>query len=493
MRRTPKLYEQELYSVWQSQAFQQKLTTKNGDEIDILHPGEFNRDSSGPDFLNARVKIGNLTYVGDVEIDREYNDWKQHGHNIDKKYNKVVLHVCFLNKFNQSYVYTKEGRKIPSLCLSEFIEEEEVNKINKHIEERKKELTYKLRCLEHQEEIPLYIKRKFVAELGIKRFEKKCLRMFSRLKELRYIDNLKIKEPDVKYDLSEEYQNKKFNPDDFKNKKLWQQLLYEYIFEALGYSKNKAPMIKLARLINLDLLSKLGHDDELPIRLESLYFNVAGLSPSVKELPEKEKSVYTVKLNENWDILKRIYDGSTMDETEWRFFKLRPHNFPTIRIAGGIEIVKLLFLGELIPDMIKKVIEIRKTSVLIGALRSLFIIKSHGYWQSHYVFDKKASGKIKYFIGASRADEIMVNVILPFLSVYFEVFGKGDLAKKVLQVYSYYFQQNSNKIVSEVAENIGMTNSLKKTIFIQGMIELFRSYCSKNKCLECNFGKMVFN
>jgi len=487
------MYEKELYSVWQNKVNHTELSTRSGSEIEIVDPGEFNEDSSGPDFLNARIKIGNLTYVGDVEIDKEYNDWKHHGHNIDKKYNKVILHVCFQNKFKQSYVYTKDGRKIPSLCLADFLSEDEIQKISKQIQDKNKELAYKLKCLEHQDEIQLFMKKKFVAQLGIKRFEKKCLRFYSRLKDLKYLNDLQIKEPDINYDLSEEYQNRKFNPEDFKDKQLWQQLLYEFLFEALGYSKNKNAMLKLARLINLDFINKLGNDSDLHLRLETAFYYISGLAPKQETLQDNGKSNYVNKLVENWEIISRIYNGSLMDETEWHFFKLRPQNFPTIRIAGGIDILMQLLYGDLIPKIIKKFSEIRKTSILIGAIRSLFIVKSHGYWQKHYVFDKQSSTEIKYFIGSARADEIMINVILPFLSVYFEIFGKTELSKKVLYVYNSFHQNNTNKIVHNIAENIGMTSNLTKTVYIQGMIELFRSYCSKGKCLECDFGKKIFN
>lgn len=492
MQRTPKLYEKELYSVWQNQSFQNPLETISGDKITVHHPGEFNKDTSGPDFLNARIQIGNLTFVGDVEIDRDYNDWKRHGHNIDKRYNKVVLHISFTNKFHQNYVYTKEGRKIPSLCLSDFVSEEEINLINEKLNNIEKELSTKLRCLEHRDEIPYYKKKKIIAELGIHRFEKKSVRMFSRLKELRYLNELNIKEPVISYELSEEYQNKKFNPEDFTDKELWKQLLYEFIFEALGYSKNKVPMLKLARLLPLSFFSKLGDDEEFDIFLETMFFNVSGLIPKDK-IKQGYQSTYEEDLIENWKTLSRIYDGIIMDETDWHFFQLRPQNFPTIRIAGGLHIAKQIYKEDLVASIIKKFMEVKKISLLIGLLRSLFIIKSYGYWQNHYVFNKKSESQIKYFVGSGRADEIMVNVVLPFLSVYFEIFGKPDLAKKVLKVYSAYHQSNTNKIVREVAENIDMEEEIKKTVIIQGMIELFRSYCSKNKCLECSIGKQVFN
>ncbi len=493
MARTIKLYEAELYNVWQSKSFQNPLVAKTGQKVDIIDPGEFNKDSSGPDFKNARVKIDDLTYVGDVEIDRDYNDWKHHGHNIDKKYNKVILHVCFLNKYHQNYVYNKEGRKILSICLSDYLDEEEVKEINEKIEASKEELSHKLRCVELIDKIPFGFRKRYLAELGIKRFEKKATRIFNRLKELKFISELQIKEPEIGYELSEQFNNKEFSSEEFQDKELWEQLFYEFIFEALGYSKNKSIMLKLSRSVNIQFLKKFDDPEEFTILAESALYGVGGLLPKVTEETKEKFSEYTLTLNENWENIKKIYDGKIYDETDWHFFKLRPQNFPTIRIAGGVKFLKDLIFNDLIGKIIKKVIEIRNLTVLMNSLKSLFIIKSSGYWKKHYTFDNAASKEIKYFVGLSRADEMIVNVVLPFLSVYFKIFGKEDAGKKVMKIFQIYNQNSDNKITREVAENLDVLPLLRKSIYSQGMIELFRSYCSKNKCLECKFGEQVFN
>jgi hypothetical protein len=119
-------------------------------------------------------------------------------------------------------------------------------------------------------------------------------------------------------------------------------------------------------------------------------------------------------------------------------------------------------------------------------------VKASGYWREHYVFDKSSKIKLNYIIGISRADEIFINVILPFLSVYFDMFGNEALSKKVLKVYNEYNQKVDNKIVRNVSDALKLDGVNKKTIYSQGMIEVFRNYCSKNKCLECEIGKKIF-
>ena len=153
----------------------------------------------------------------------------------------------------------------------------------------------------------------------------------------------------------------------------------------------------------------------------------------------------------------------------------------------------MLLYENLIEILNKKIIEIRNYNVLINSIRTMFVFKARGYWKNHYVFGKESRDDVKYFIGAARADEIIINVILPFFAVYYEVFGKDELAKKIVKIYSIYPQKSDNKIVREVAEGLNSTDFLKKTVLTQGLLELFRSYCSRKKCLECEIGAVIFS
>ena len=493
MSNTTKIFEKDLYNIWKNKKFESELETLNGDEIFVLDSGIENDDTAGPDFINARIRIGNLTFVGDIEIDSDYTDWKSHGHNINNKYNKVVLHASLTNKFNQPYVYTKDGRKVPSIKLCDFIDNNEVETIETKIQSYKQRHQHSLRCEDCNSNLDMEFKEKYVASLGIERFKKKCKKFYDRLKELKYINELHLKEPVISYELSEDFNSREFAYKDFQDKELWQQLLYEYLFEALGYSKNKSIMLKLSQSVNINFIKKFEKENNFIELLESALFNISGLMPESERNSGQQSSDYTKNLVENWEKLKHLYDGYTYNEADWNYFKLRPQNFPTIRIAGGSRFLKNIIHDDLIAVMVKKINEIRNLTVLTNSLRSLFVVQSEGFWQEHFVFDKPAKMQIKYFVGASRADEILTNVILPYFAVYFDIFGNKDLSKKILSLYSMYEQRSDNKIVREVAENLDMVDHLKKTVYNQGMIELFRHYCSKSKCMECEIGKMVFN
>ncbi|MGE5804325.1 MAG: DUF2851 family protein [Ignavibacteria bacterium] len=117
MEKKLKVHEKFLYEIWREQNFSKKLSTFDGVSIEVIDAGTENRELGGPDFKNARVKIGNITYQGDVEIDSFYSDWKAHGHHLNKRYNKVILHTVISNNSQQHCVYTPEGRKVQSISI----------------------------------------------------------------------------------------------------------------------------------------------------------------------------------------------------------------------------------------------------------------------------------------------------------------------------------------------------------------------------------------
>ena len=492
MKNNSGIAEKHLHQIWLNQDFINDLSTSGGESVSVINPGEYNTDSGGPDFKHARIKIGRLTFVGDVEIDRDYSDWKHHGHNINRNYNKVILHLSYSNKQKQHYVYTSDGRKVNSLPISENISADNLKtEITLAGKKNSNPKSFELKCSSEIDLVQKEDRQKAILNLGISRFQNKCERVFHRLKELKFISQLELKEPVIRYELSKEFREREFSHEDFKDKNLWKQLFYELIFEALGYSKNKNIMMKLAQNVNLDFLGKFDKNYELNLQIESALFHISGLMPEITSLKDS-KLEYLQKLNEYWKPLSKLYDGKKFDETQWQFLGQRPQNFPTVRISGGAKILEGILVKNLTGNVIKKFSEIHSTKVLINSIRSLFIVRASGYWKDHYVFDKPSNIKLNYIIGLGRADEIFINIILPYLSVYFDMFGNEALSKKVLKVYNEYSQKMDNKIVRDVSAGLKLDGISKKTIYSQGMIEVYRNYCSKNRCLDCEIGKKIF-
>ncbi len=492
MQKNVKVYEKYLYEIWKKRDFVKNLTTKDGQQIEVIDSGSENKELGGPDFRNARIKIGNITYCGDVEIDSYQSDWKAHGHSINKKYNKVILHVALNNNSSQAFVYTQEGRKVQSISLSEFLAKDLRKTVQQTIINETKKRINKMPCSELNQLVDEKVKLNYIYDLGMERFRKKTARMLERLKEITYINELNLKEPVVRYELDEAFHRREFKPKDFNNREIWQQLIYESIFEALGYSKNKEIMQRLAESCNIRFLKTFFQKDDFTAYTEAALFNISNLMPDVQELPDEETSAYTKKLAELWNEIKGYYDNRTFNAAQWHFYKLRPQNFPTIRIAGGARLLTRILKNDLISNIIKTVESVDNPKQLENKLRAMFIVKGEGFWKHHYVFDQQAKVSINYFIGVSRSDEILVNVILPVLAVYFEIFKRPHLARKIVRLYGNYYQTSENNLVDEVASTLALENTWKRSVLYQGMIELFRNFCSRNKCLDCRIGKDVF-
>jgi hypothetical protein len=489
-----KIHEKFLHEIWRNQNFVNHFKIASGDKVEIIDPGVLNEDLGGPDFRNARIKIGNITYCGDIEIDSFHSDWKNHGHIFNKKYNKVILHVILKNDSNYFYVLNEEKRKIPTVIITDLLDESLKNEIKTAINSEKNKSYYNLPCFELNTALDPKEKVSYLYRLGIERFRKRSHLIFERLKEITYLNELKMKEPLIRYELGEEFYNRKFSSEDFADPLVWQQLLYEFVFEALGYTHNKEIMKKLAKLCDINFLNTFSDKPNYLQYIESALFNVSGMIPDVKNLPDEETSGYTKTLAENWSEMKSSYTSLFINQAQWNFFRLRPQNFPTIRIAAGsrilYKIIKLNFIKKII-----SFIETNEDPKKIGAfLLSEFKIRSDGYWRNHYVFDNPARTTINYFVGSSRAIDIIINSVLPVLYIYYDVFGKLHSVKKVQKCYIGFKQENDSMLVSEVLRKLNIEDDINnKSIFHQGMLELYKSYCSRNKCLECKIGAAVFN
>jgi len=330
-------------------------------------------------------------------------------------------------------------------------------------------------------------------ELGINRFKLKCSKMYERLKEISYLSTLRLKEPMINYTPDENFYNKKFTDQDFLDKDIWLQLIYESVFEALGYSKNKDIMFNLAKSVPVSYLKNFIGEHDFERIAESILFNVSGLIPDVTRLPDEETIEYVRNLKEIWANLKYKFDGKTYHTAQWHFFRLRPQNFPTVRLAGGCRLLYKLFREDLFSKILMIMKRTGDNKKIVADIRNLLIIKSEGYWKNHYIFDQPANIPLNYFLGLSRVDEIVVNVILPAVAVYYEIFGQKEYTALAVQIYSDYYQNTENNLVDELSRTLNLNDAWKRSVLYQGMIELFRSYCSRNRCLECIIGKKVFN
>ena len=488
-----KLPEKFLSNIWKNQTSNRLFTTWDGKKIQIIDPGNENSQTDGPDFKNARIKIGDITFQGDIEIDSYHSDWRTHGHIFNKKYNKVVLHVILSEDHKHNYVVTRNGRKIPTIGLNSLMTPESKDSIQRAIREERNERLYKIACEEVSDDITEKLKLEFIQSLGVLRFKKKCDKILQRLKELVYLKELNVKEPVIKYELDENFVKRTFTHTDFEDTTIWEQVFYEFVFEALGYTNNKDIMKKTAQSIDLGFMRKYCDDDNFEEILESIFFNVSGIVPSKVKFDDEATTGYVRKLIEHWERIRENYDNKLFKKSQWNFAKLRPPNFPTIRIAGGIKLLKKMLKEDLVKNILLQCEEQNDVKKIETFLRNNIVVKGDGYWHNHYVFDGKPGTTINYFIGVARADDIIINVVLPFSSVYFEIFGRKEITDKIFRFYLKYYQKSESRLVNDISKALSVERKQNISVYHQGMINLYRNYCSQSKCLNCEIGKKVFN
>ncbi|MFZ1517381.1 MAG: DUF2851 family protein [Ignavibacteriaceae bacterium] len=491
MKSNPKIPEELIYKIWEEKRFNSSLKTADGLSIEVIDCGIRNTDEAGPDYNHTRIRIGNITFTGDVEIDTLHSDWKAHGHNLNQRYNKTILHAVLKNDSSYPFVVTQSGRKVPTLELEKYLTNPIKENLHKDIIEVKTDDEVRMPCSQLNHMMDRRDKLLFIKNLGLLRFRKKCEKNLDRLKELILLDEMHVKEPKIYHDFHEQISKREFAQKDFEQLLFWQQLYFEQLFEALGYSKNKDTMLKLSRFADVKFFKSI--ENLTREKIESVLFHISGLLPEVTDIASEETSEYLRNSLDHWNNVKSKYDSGILNKNDWNFFKLRPQNFPTIRIAAGARLIERIILHDQFIRIMNIFNDLAEPSKMVTKLRNEFIVQGEGYWSSHYNFNKETKTRLNYFVGLGRADEIIINIILPVYSIYFEVHNKKELSQKVLDLFLNFYQKESNHLVEKVNETLGFKNEKFRSVYYQGMIDLFRNYCIKNRCLECEIGKKVFN
>ena len=485
-----KISEDLLYKIWEEKRLNDSVTTVDGLALEIIDTGVRNHDEAGPDYHNARIRIGNITFAGDIEIDTLHSDWKSHGHNLNQRYNKVILHAVLSNDSSYPFVVTANGRKVPTLELQKFLTSTIKKNLPDDLTNIKNASEIKMPCKEANVTLERREKLKFIKELGLLRFRKKCERNIERLKELIVLNELNLKEPKVYHDFHQQINSREFHKNEFEPLVFWEQLLYEELFEALGYSKNKDIMLKLSKAVEIKYFNS---DSNITIqKIESILLFISGLMPELADIPDEKTSIYMRKCLDDWNDFKSKYDSKTFSKNDWHFFKLRPQNFPTVRLAAGARFVEKIINKNLFNKLASIFGEDTPNQKIVSQLRNEIVVKGEGYWANHFNFNKPNKTRLNYFVGIGRADEIIINIILPIFSVYFEINNKKIQSKKVLDLFINFYQKEGNHLVDQVNDALGFKNEKFRSVYYQGMIDLFRNYCIKQKCLQCEIGKKVF-
>lgn len=423
---TPHMKEEFLHHIWKFRLFNQlNLLSTSGETIEIVKVGNHNFDA-GPDFFNAQLKIGNTLWAGNVEIHLNASDWKKHLHQHDKAYDNIILHIVYNA---DEPIYRVSGETIPTLELKEKIEK----KIIQNYLLLKSNSDW-IPCEKQVGAVPRLIINNTLDKLLLERLERKSTSI---------IDSLKI------------------------NNNNWEETFYQLLARNFGFKTNAEPFELLAKSIPSLLLAK--HKNSL-LQIEAMLFGQAGL------LDEHLEDKYLQALQNEYVFLKQKLKLHSIDAHLWKFLRLRPVNFPTIRIA---QFANLIFNST---HLFSKIIETENC----GDIKKLLNVDVSDYWHTHFVFDKTSTPAKKH-LGDDSVNNIIINTVVPFLFVY----GKQKNEVKYVERALQFLEQTAGEHNSIINKWGALKLSVKNAYSTQALLQLKNEYCSHKKCLSCNIGNYL--
>jgi hypothetical protein len=481
------LPEQALRLIWTQHDFSTStLKTADGRPVSILFPGRPNTDS-GPDFLDARIRIGRTLFRGDVELHRDAADWHVHGHQQDPRYNSVILQVVQTDRRRSSPAFTASGRQLPLLILAPFLDAAAI-----HSSLAAQQLR-SLPCSLFARILPLDQILHWLECLGDQRFELKIRKLHERLRQL--VDLRKGLLRDHRRRYPEDPRNipvphHDYTLRDFADRGLWEQLEYEGIMECLGYDKNRERFLALGRAMPLETLRTFDLVDTSTMM--AMLFGAGGLLPSLRRVKERESYRYVRTLKRRWKKVRGALGIAPLTASEWLFFRLRPANFPTARLAAFCYLLPALFDDSAFRTLIAIFeTEAPSPATMLEQMHRRFIVCPDAYWATHYHFLGSRSSR-GVSLGRGRIDDIIVNCLLPLVALYARVFSKGTIGVNCRILAGAHPPLSHNWITRRICTDVFRgENVLKTALLQQGALELYGQYCAPGRCGDCVIGRMI--
>ena len=418
--------EEFLHFLWKYSLYDRyKLRDNEGNPITVINPGEYNRDA-GPDFFNARISVAGTIWAGNVEIHAKSSHFDLHGHQSNPLYDNVILHAV---AENDKRVYNSKGEEL--LTTELIFDNSLIDKYNYLINNPSV-----IACQDDINKIDKIQLRNWLEALAIERLEEKSESI------------LKI--------FSETNNN-------------WEETFYRLLSRYFGFRVNTEPFERLARALPLNIIKK--HADNR-FQIESLLYGTAGLLDE-GFLKNTINDSYYKDLIKEYKILSVKYSLQPLDGWIWKFAKLRPANFPTIRIS------QLAGLLANTNGLFSRILDAKN----IGDLTGVFKCEASKYWNDHYVFGAESKGKPKK-AGAQTEDIILINSVIPALYTYGKVGDAVYYTEKAVR-FLENIKAEDNVIIKE-----WITAGVKpdSALISQALLQLRERYCRKRKCLECRIG-----
>ncbi|TGE28853.1 DUF2851 family protein [Hymenobacter metallicola] len=420
-----------LHYVWQHQYFDKTdLRTEAGELITVLRTGHRNADA-GPDFLDARLQIGEVEWNGAVEIHLRASDWLRHQHQTDKKYDQVILHVVYSA---DQEIRRTNGSVIPALVLAPRLDLALVNSYQNLVEQASTSL---LPCASMLPRVPMITRTMMVERALLERVEQKA-------------DGLAALHEQLGQD--------------------WEATAYHALAAGFGFKKNTEPLARLAKALPLAVVRRHRHDER---QLEALVFGQAGfLSDTESSLADP----YVQELGREYEFLRHKYQlaPAAMAPHEWNFLRLRPANFPTVRLA---QLVAVLHARPVLFSALLTASDIR-------TLEQFFLAPVPTYWRQHY--QPGRPGKVAA-LGRSSVHLLIANVVVPLRVAYARYVGQPELIESAVALLEHLPAEHNH--ITDVYQGVGFGH--RSAADSQGLLALSRGYCQPRHCLRCAIGSRI--
>lgn len=419
--------EEFLHFVWQFRLYDTlQLQTGDGKSLKILNCG-FPNKNAGPDFTTAKIIIDETTWVGQVEVHLKSSDWNVHQHQTDSAYDNVILHVVWEHDME---ITTKDGTILPTFVLN--------GRVNEHLFENYQNLIQSASsfpCENQLKDIDGFVINSFLSRILVERLEHKSQEVFERLEQLN--GN-------------------------------WDETFYHFMAKNFGFKVNALPMQVLAQSLPQTLFAK--HKDQ-SLQIEALIFGQAGF------LNQSFEADYPNQLKPEFAFLKKKYGLAPIDISLWKFLRMRPQNFPTLRLA---QFAALILKSS---HLFSKVLEVKNVKELHLLFDELPI---NPFWKTHYHFNKEAE-KVKTQLGRSSIDNILINTVSLFLFAYGKYTGQGNFQTRAFYLLESISAEKNNIISQYLDAGATVENAYQTQAFLQ----LRKNYCNEKKCLNCGIGLKI--
>lgn len=415
-----------LHYIWQHRLFDtQKLVSDDGSNIEILKSGIYNT-GAGPDFFNAQLRLDGIVWAGNVEIHINSSDWQKHNHQCDPAYDSCILHV--VNKCDTT-TFRMNGSVIPTLEIGTRFPPHLWNNYLKLIGTQDW-----IACQPRLGEVDKNLWKQTIDLMIAERMERRCSQIYIALQG---------------------------------NKGDWQETFYQHLARNFGFQINAVPFEMLARSLPGSIVFK---EHMKLFSIESLLFGQAGM------LENNFSDTYAGQLQSEYYFLSRKYKLTGIPFSAWKFLRLRPVNFPTIRIA---QFAALLHKS---PVLFNEVIQ----SKFFNSIFELFNVTASEYWDSHYQFDHPSVHKIKRLGGLS-VNNILINTCIPFIYAWGKYTGDVATMNHAMDLLAQLPAEDNNLIARWRQSGVIVENAVDT----QALLQLKILHCSEKKCLTCLIGNKL--